>query len=89
VHSLAKPNASRATSLRPQAGALFDKPLWQATEELWRDLGAVYVGAELGSRIVEGIAEELALRNQDEVVRQRDDLLRTLLQLKARAKDLP
>jgi carnitine 3-dehydrogenase len=70
-------------------GGLFEKPLWKATENLWRDLGAVSVDAGLGRRVVDGVAEELAARDQDEMVRQRDELLVNLLQLKARAKDLP
>ena len=70
-------------------GALFGKPLWQATEGLWRDLGTVSVDLELGSRVVDGVAEELASRDQDEVVRQRDELLLALLRLKAGAKNLP
>ena len=70
-------------------GALFGKPLWQATEGMWRDLGRVSVDAALGARVAEGVAQELAARDQDEVVRQRDTVLLELLRLKARAKDLP
>jgi carnitine 3-dehydrogenase len=70
-------------------GALFEKPLWQATEGMWRDLGRVSVDAELGARVAEGVAQELAARDQDEVVRQRDVVLLKLLRLKANAKDLP
>jgi carnitine 3-dehydrogenase len=33
-------------------GALFGKPLWQATEGMWRDLGSVTVDADLGARVV-------------------------------------
>jgi hypothetical protein len=56
---------------------------------MWRDLGTVSVDPELGSRVVDGIAQELASRDQDEVVRQRDELLLALLQLKAGANNLP
>ena len=70
-------------------GALLGKPLWQATEGVWRDLGSLSVDAELGSRVAEGVAEELASRDQAEVVRQRDEVLLELLRLKARAKGLP
>jgi carnitine 3-dehydrogenase len=70
-------------------GALFEKPLWQATEGMWRDLGTVSVDAGLGHRVEDGVAEALAGRDQNEVVRQRDELLLALLQLKVSAKDLP
>src|SRR3954451_15322781 len=45
-------------------GALFEKPLWQATEAVWRDLGTVSVDAGLGRRVAEGVAQELAARDQ-------------------------
>jgi 3-hydroxyacyl-CoA dehydrogenase len=65
-------------------GALFDKPLWQATEAMWRDLGSVSVEAELGRRVAEGVAEELAAHGgREEVVRRRDEALLALLRLKA------
>jgi carnitine 3-dehydrogenase len=70
-------------------GALFDKPLWQATESMWRDLGTVSVDPGLGRRVVDGVTEELAARNPDAMVRQRDTALLDLIRLKARAKDLP
>jgi 3-hydroxyacyl-CoA dehydrogenase len=70
-------------------GALFDKPLWQATESMWRDLGTVSVDPGLGRRVVDGVTEELAARNPDAMVRQRDAALLDLIRLKARAKDLP
>ncbi len=69
--------------------ALFEKPLWQATESTWRDLGRVSVDAALGRRVADGIAEELAARGPDAVVRQRDGALLSLLRLKAEARDLP
>ena len=37
-------------------GELFEKPLWGATEAMWRDLGSVSVDAELGRRVAEGVA---------------------------------
>jgi carnitine 3-dehydrogenase len=64
-------------------GELFDKPLWQATEGMWRDLGNVSVNPDLGKRVVSGITEEIAERDPAEVVRQRDDILVKLLKLKA------
>lgn len=70
-------------------GALFDKPLWAATEGVWRDLGHVSVNAGLATQVVDGVADELALRDQGELVRQRDRVLLALLQLKTTAKDLP
>ena len=69
--------------------ALFGKPLWQATEGLWRDLGTVSVGAALGQEVAAGVAKELAGRDRDEVVRQRDAILLALLRQKAAAGDLP
>jgi hypothetical protein len=65
-------------------GALFDKPLWQATEAMWRDLGSVSVDADLGRRVADGVAEELAARGgREEVVRRRDEAMLALLRLKA------
>src|SRR5271154_3947828 len=54
-------------------GALFDKPLWQATEGMWRDLGSLSVDAELGERVTEGVTSELANRDPTELVRERDE----------------
>ena len=34
--------------------ALFDKPLWQATEAIWWDLGTVSVDAALGRQVSGG-----------------------------------
>jgi carnitine 3-dehydrogenase len=70
-------------------GALFGKPLWQATEGMWRDLGSVSVDADLGARVVAGVNDELGNRNLAEVVRQRDDVLVKLLKLKAASDSLP
>jgi carnitine 3-dehydrogenase len=65
-------------------GALFEKPLWQATEAMWRDLGTVSVDAELGRRVADGVAEEVAARGgREEVVRRRDEAMLALLRLKA------
>jgi carnitine 3-dehydrogenase len=64
-------------------GGLFDKPLWQATEGMWRDLGSLSVSPDLGMRVVAGIMEEIAARDPVELVRQRDDILVKLLKLKA------
>jgi len=69
--------------------ALFGKPLWQATESMWRDLGTATVDAALGRRVADGVAEELAGREQAGVVAGRDKALIKLLQLKAAADQLP
>jgi carnitine 3-dehydrogenase len=70
-------------------GALFGKPLWQATESMWRDLGTVSVDADLGCQISDGVVAELAAYQEVETVRQRDEALLELLQLKAKANSLP
>ena len=68
-------------------GELFGKPLWQATEGMWRDLGSVSVDAELGRKVAGGVAEELdALGGREEVERRRDQALLALLRLKAEAR---
>jgi carnitine 3-dehydrogenase len=64
-------------------GALLDKPLWQATEGIWRDLGCLSVNPDLAKRVVLGITEEIAARDPVELERQRDDILVKLLKLKA------
>ena len=67
-------------------GELFGKPLWGATESMWRDLGSVSVDAELGRRVADGAAEELAERGgREQVVRRRDEALLALLRLKTEA----
>ncbi len=70
-------------------GALFGKPLWQATEGMWRDLGSVTVDADLGARVVSGVSDELGKRDLTEVVRQRDEVLVKLLKLKREQSALP
>jgi carnitine 3-dehydrogenase len=60
-------------------GALFDKPLWQATEAIWRDLGEMSVDTELARRV----AEELEERDMESVRRQRDAALAMLLAMRA------
>src|SRR4051794_15186413 len=70
-------------------GDLFAKPLWQATESMWRDLGTVSVDADLGCQISDGVFAELAAYQEVETVRQRDEALVELLQLKAKANSLP
>jgi 3-hydroxyacyl-CoA dehydrogenase len=68
-------------------GELFGKPLWQATEGMWRDLGSVSVDAELGRKVAGGVAEELdALGGREGVERRRDEALLALLRLKAEAR---
>jgi carnitine 3-dehydrogenase len=64
-------------------GELFEKPLWQATEGMWRDLGTVSVDAELGRRVADGVAEELATHGgRERIVRERDRALLALLRSK-------
>ncbi len=70
-------------------GALFEKPLWAATEGMWRDLGTVHVDAALGAEVAAGVAQELAPHDRAEMVRQRDATLLALLKLKAQAAELP
>jgi carnitine 3-dehydrogenase len=70
-------------------GALFGKPLWQATEGMWRDLGCLTVDADLGARVVAGVSDELGERDLTEVIRQRDEALVKLLKLKSQQNALP
>ena len=70
-------------------GALFGKPLWQATEGVWRDLGSVTVDADLGARVVAGVSDEVGEGDLTEVIRQRDQVLVKLLKLKSEQKALP
>jgi carnitine 3-dehydrogenase len=70
-------------------GALFGKPLWQATEGMWRDLGSVTVDADLGARVVAGVSEELGEHDLTDVTRQRDEVLVKLLKLKSEQSALP
>ena len=70
-------------------GALFSKPLWQATEGMWRDLGSVTVDADLGARVATGVSDELGERDLTEVIRQRDEALVKLLKLKSQQNALP
>ena len=70
-------------------GALFEKPLWAATEGMWRDLGTVSVDTGLGRQVADGVAAALVGRNVEDVVDQRDKALLALLQIKAAAHRLP
>jgi len=70
-------------------GGLFDKPLWQATEGMWRDLGSLSVDADLGNRVMAGVTDEIGARDLAELVRQRDEALVKLLKLKAANESLP
>ena len=65
---------------------MFGKPLWQATEAMWRDLGRVAVDGDLAGKVADGVAEGMAARGgRDRVVRDRDEALLALLRLKAAA----
>jgi carnitine 3-dehydrogenase len=70
-------------------GGLFDKPLWQATEGMWRNLGSLSVDADLGNRVMAGVTDEIGARDLAELVRQRDEALVKLLKLKAANESLP
>ncbi|WP_043337675.1 3-hydroxyacyl-CoA dehydrogenase NAD-binding domain-containing protein [Belnapia moabensis] len=70
-------------------GGLLEKPLWQATEGMWRDLGQLSVDPALGAQVAEGVAVQLAGRDEAEMLRQRDALLLDLLTWKAGAGELP
>jgi carnitine 3-dehydrogenase len=70
-------------------GALFGKPLWQASEGMWRDLGAVTIDTDLGARVVAGVSEELGEHDLTDVIRERDDVLVKLLKLKSEQSALP
>jgi carnitine 3-dehydrogenase len=70
-------------------GGLFDKPLWQATEGMWRNLGSLSVDADLGNRVMAGVTDEIGARDLAELVRQRDEALVKLLKLKAASESLP
>jgi carnitine 3-dehydrogenase len=70
-------------------GALFGKPLWRATESMWRDLGSVTVDADLGALVVAGVSDEVGERDLTEVIRQRDEVLVKLLKLKSEQNALP
>ena len=67
--------------------ALFDKPHWHATEAMWLDLGIVAMDDGLRRQVADGVAKELASRDQHGVIRQRDAVLLELLQAQAGAKD--
>ena len=68
---------------------LFDKPLWDATERMWRDLGTVSVDGALAATVAAGVSDELAGRDRAATVAARDQVLTGLLRLKAGAADLP
>jgi carnitine 3-dehydrogenase len=70
-------------------GALFGKPLWRATESMWRDLGSVTVDADLGALVVAGVSDEVGDGDLTEVIRQRDEVLVKLLKLKSEQNALP
>src|SRR3954447_5316142 len=63
-------------------GDLFAKPLWEATERIWRDLGTASVDRALAGQVASGIAAEIGTDDQDSVIRERDALLVELLRLK-------
>ncbi len=58
-------------------------------EAMWRDLGRSTLDAETCAALTEGVAAELAGRDQDAMVARRDDVLLTLLALKREGGALP
>jgi 3-hydroxyacyl-CoA dehydrogenase len=70
-------------------GALFGKPLWQAVEALWPDLGRVTVDPGLAAAVAAGVRDELSSIDPAELARERDALLQALLRHKAAAPSLP
>ena len=54
-------------------------------ESWWRDLGGVSLNDKLNGLIVSGLDSELASADLDDIVARRDQLLLSLLKLKARA----
>jgi 3-hydroxyacyl-CoA dehydrogenase len=69
--------------------ALFDKPLWQAVEALWRDLGRVTVDSGLAAAVAAGVRDEISSLDSAQMARERDALLQALLTRKAAAPSLP
>lgn len=68
---------------------LFQKPLWQAVESMWADLGTATVDTDLARRVPDGVAEELQSRDHDKMVQERDAILLQLLHAKSKTDDLP
>lgn len=69
--------------------ALFGKPLWQAVEALWRDLGSVTVDPALAAAVAAGVRDEMSSIDPAEMARERDALLQALLARKSAAPSLP
>jgi len=58
-------------------------------EDWWRDLGDLTFTEAIRAEAVEGVDDELKGRSLPAMIRQRDDVLLTLLALKAKADQLP
>ena len=58
-------------------------------EEWWRDLGEPTLSEALRAKVVEGVGDALEDRSLPAMIRQRDEVLVTLLGLKAKADQLP
>jgi carnitine 3-dehydrogenase len=69
--------------------ALFGKPLWQAVEALWRDLGRVTVDPALAAAVAAGVRDEMSSIDPAEMARERDALLQALLTRKSAVPSLP
>ncbi len=59
------------------------------TESMWRALGTVSLTPEVQTLVAEGTRAELAKLDELAMVRKRDEVLLTLLRLKAKAGELP
>ena len=66
-------------------GAFFGKPLWNATEALWAELGRVRVDPALAELVVAGVAAELTGQDKAALVAARDAALIDLLRRKREA----
>ncbi|NYT59663.1 3-hydroxyacyl-CoA dehydrogenase [Alcaligenaceae bacterium] len=67
----------------------FLEHLGPPVEEWWADLGQIKLNPELNKLLVAGVDQELGTANLGDMVAQRDELLLTLLKLKAQANLLP
>jgi 3-hydroxyacyl-CoA dehydrogenase len=66
-------------------GAFFGKPLWNATEAMWEELGRVRVDPALARQVVDGVAAALAGQDKTALVAARDAALIALLRRKREA----
>ncbi|MCC2595222.1 3-hydroxyacyl-CoA dehydrogenase [Pusillimonas sp. MFBS29] len=67
----------------------FLEHLGPPVEDWWADLGEVKLNPELNQLLIAGVDQELGTANLADIVAQRDELLLTLLKLKAQSDLLP